>query len=74
MSLSVKELSYIRDFLSWEILMAKKCSHYASQEVDPTFQGIFNSLGQVHQQNYEKVLSYLQQISQQQSQQGGMVQ
>ncbi len=73
MSLSVKELSYIRDFLSWEILMAKKCSHYASQEVDPNFQGIFNSIGQVHQQNYERVLTYLQQI-QQQSQQGGMVQ
>lgn len=74
MSLSVKELSYIRDFLSWEILMAKKCNHYANQEVDPNFKGIFNSVGEVHQQNYLKVLNYLQQQTQQQSQQGGMVQ
>lgn len=74
MSLSVKELSYIKDFLSWEILMAKKCSHYANQEVDPNFKGIFNSTGQVHQQNYLKVLNYLQQQTQQQAQQGGMVQ
>ena len=78
MSLSAKELSYIKDFLSWELLMTKKCNHYASQEVDPNFKGIFNSIGEIHQQNYLKVLSYLQQQSHQQSQQqapqGGMVQ
>lgn len=67
--LSVKELGYLRDFLSWEILMAKKCNHYASQETDPNFQGIFHNAGQVHQQNYLRLLNYLQQ-----TQQGGMVQ
>lgn len=30
----------IKDLLSWELLMAKKCSHYANQEVAPTFKGI----------------------------------
>lgn len=74
MSLSAKELSYIKDFLSWELLMTKKCSNYANQEVDPHFKGIFNSVGEIHQQNYFKILNYLQQQSQQQGQQGGMVQ
>lgn len=68
--LSVKELDYIKDFLSWELLMAKKCSEYAGKEVDPNFKGVFNNAGQVHQQNYQNLLSYLQQ----QSSQGGMVQ
>jgi len=68
--LSSKELNYIKDFLSWELLMTKKCSEYAKQEVDPNFKGIFENAGQVHQQNYQDVLSYLQQ----QTSQGGMVQ
>jgi len=68
--LSVKELNYIKDFLSWELLMAKKCNEYANKEVDPNFKGIFNNAGQVHQTNYQNLLAYLQK----QSSQGGMVQ
>lgn len=68
--LAVKELNYIKDFLSWELLMAKKSSEYANQETDPNLKGIFHNAGEVHQQNYQKLLSYLQQ----QSSQGGMVQ
>ncbi|RNC28597.1 MAG: hypothetical protein AWM53_01431 [Candidatus Dichloromethanomonas elyunquensis] len=68
--LSAKELNYIKDFLSWELLMAKKCNEYANQEVDPNFKGVFHNAGQTHQQNYRSLLSYLQQ----QSSQGGMVQ
>jgi len=68
--LSVKELSYIKDSLSWELLMAKKCHEYAAQEVDPHFKGIFNNAGQMHQQNYQNLLSYLQQ----QAAKGGVMQ
>ncbi len=68
-NLSVKELNYIKDFLSWELLMVKKCNQYANQEVDPVFKGVFNNAGQVHQQNYFNLLTYLQQQPQ-----GGMVQ
>jgi hypothetical protein len=69
-NLSVKELSYIKDFLSWELLIAKKCNQYATQEVDPVFKGVFNNVGQIHQQNYLNLLTYLQQ----QPNIGGMVQ
>lgn len=58
-----KELNYIKDFLSWELLMAKKCSQYSSQEVDPNFKGIFNQAGQTHEQNYLNILNYLDQVS-----------
>ncbi|NLI91191.1 MAG: hypothetical protein GX434_02990 [Peptococcaceae bacterium] len=68
--LSAKELNYIKDFMSWELLMAKKCNQYANQEVDANFKGVFNNAGQVHQQNYRNLLNYLQQ----QSAQGGIVQ
>jgi len=69
-NLSVKELNYIKDFLSWELLMVKKCNQYASQEVDPIFKGVFNNVGQIHQQNYLDLLTYLQQ----QPNQGGVLQ
>ncbi|NLM20729.1 MAG: hypothetical protein GX207_03155 [Peptococcaceae bacterium] len=77
--LSVKELNYIKDFLSWELLMTKKCAHYAQQEVDPNFKGVFENARQVHQQNYDSLLSYLQQNSSQGTQaatrqQGGIMQ
>ncbi|NLO97814.1 MAG: hypothetical protein GX091_07075 [Peptococcaceae bacterium] len=78
--LSVKELNYIKDFLSWELLMAKKCAHYSQQEVDPNFKGIFENARQVHEQNYESLMSYLQQQTSQGAkaettrQRGGMMQ
>ena len=61
MNLSSKELNYIKDFLSWELLMTKKCSQYATQEVDPMFKGAFEQAGQTHQQNYVKLVGYLEQ-------------
>lgn len=69
-NLSVKELNYIKDFLSWELLMVKKCNQYANQEVDPVFKGVFNNEGQIHQENYLNLLTYLQRLPNQ----GGMVQ
>lgn len=48
-NLANKELNYIKDFLSWELLLAKKCRQYASQEPTPGFQQVFDQAGQVHQ-------------------------
>ncbi len=62
MNLSTKELNYVKDFLSWEILMTKKCHEYATQEVNPMFKGIFENAGQTHQQNYLNLVNYLEQV------------
>ena len=53
---------FIKDFLSWELLMSKKCSQYAAQEVDPMFRGAFEQAGQTHQQNYLNLVNYLEQV------------
>lgn len=63
MNLSTKELNYIHDILSWELLAAKKCSQYASQETNPVHQNVISSTGNMHQQNYNRVLSYLDQMT-----------
>jgi hypothetical protein len=67
---STKELNYIKDFLSWELLMAKKCKEYANLETDPQDQNIFNSIGSQHLINYTDLLNYLQRHTQNQG--GGM--
>lgn len=69
--LSTKELNYIKDLLSFELLLAKKCKQYSDQEVDESFKGVFNQAGQFHQQNYLSLVDYLAQVK---DNQGGAAQ
>ena len=54
-----KELNYINDFLSWELLAAKKCFQYASQETNQAHKQLFYDAAGVHQQNYTNILNYV---------------
>lgn len=63
---SDKELNYVKDLMSWELLAAKKSFQYCNQEQDPAQQQIFRNCARVHQQNYTNLLHYVQDISQQQ--------
>jgi hypothetical protein len=51
-NISTKELNYIKDFLSWELYMAKLCRQYASQMAGRGFGQMLGQAGQAHQQNY----------------------
>jgi len=61
-NISDKELNYVKDYLSWELLAAKKCSDHAKQEADQNSSQLFMDCAQIHQQNYNDLLSYVQQI------------
>lgn len=63
---SEKELNYIKDLLSWELLSAKKSFQYSNQEQDPAQQQVFRRCTQIHQQNYTNILNYVQDINQMQ--------
>ncbi|MCX7923474.1 MAG: hypothetical protein N3B21_15915 [Clostridia bacterium] len=67
-NVSTKELNYINDLLSWELLAAKKCNQYAYQENNSGYEQIFFDASRVHQQNYINLLSYLNQLN---AEQGG---
>ncbi len=69
-NISQKELNYIRDFLSWEMLSAKKCYQYGHQETNPSVQQIFFDAAHMHEQNYYSVLNYTDQLK---KVQGGQV-
>lgn len=58
--LTDKELHYLKDFLSWELLAMKKCNEAANQCTDPQIQTLIRQTGQKHQQHYEMFLQHLQ--------------
>lgn len=58
--LTEKELLYVQDYLSWELLAMKKCSEAASQTVDPDIRALITRVGSQHQQHYESLLNHLQ--------------
>jgi hypothetical protein len=64
-NLSTKELNYINDFLSWELLAAKKCFQYAHQENNQAHKQLLFDASQVHQQNYMSILNYVDQLKSQ---------
>lgn len=59
MPLSSKELNYVKDHLSWELLMAKKYNDYSQQVTDPQLQQTIEDIGKKHQSNYNKLLNFL---------------
>lgn len=62
-NISTKELNYINDFLSWELLSAKKCYQYCCQESSSTHRQIFCNCANMHQENYQHVLNYINQVN-----------
>lgn len=61
-NLSSKELHYISDVLSWELLAAKKCNLYITQEPAAPQANSLADAARAHVQNYNDMLGYLTQI------------
>ncbi|PYI54430.1 hypothetical protein [Paenibacillus flagellatus] len=58
--LSDKELHYLKDFLSWELLAMKKCKDAADQCADPEIRARIEQTGQTHIAHFDTILSLLQ--------------
>lgn len=70
-NLSTKEVNYIKDSLSWELLTCKKCFQYSNEETNPTRKKVFYDAANMHQQNYLDLLNYVDLII---NRQGGQMQ
>ncbi|AOY77603.1 hypothetical protein [Clostridium formicaceticum] len=62
-NIATKEVNYIKDFLSWELLSLKKCYQYSQQETNPARQQAYLEGVRVHQQNYMNILNYINQVN-----------
>lgn len=70
-NLSTKEVNYVKDLLSWELLTIKKCNQYMNQEANPARKQAYANAVGVHHQNYLYLLNYTNQII---NRQGGQMQ
>ncbi|MEW8978635.1 MAG: hypothetical protein AB2385_09540 [Symbiobacterium sp.] len=59
--LTDKDLAYLRDAMSWELLACKKAFHYANETQDPECKQAMFQIAQQHQQNLERLLTHLSQ-------------
>jgi hypothetical protein len=58
--LTDKELHYVKDFLSWELLAMKKYNQASMSCSDTQIKNNLNQMGLKHQQHYEALLTQLQ--------------
>ncbi|WP_197525183.1 hypothetical protein [Symbiobacterium thermophilum] len=59
MPLTEKDLSYLKDMMSWELLAAKKAYHYANETQDAECRQAMFQIAEQHQRNLERLLTHL---------------
>ncbi len=62
--ISTKDLAYLQDQLSWELLAIKKYQEYSVQCQDSDLKTLCQQNGQKHQQAYQDLLKCLGQATQ----------
>lgn len=58
-SITEKELNYVQDFLSWELLAMKKCNDTANMCENTDVQHVLREIGKKHKQHYQAILNQL---------------
>ena len=59
-AITTKDMLYIKDALSWELLAFKKLHFMANQLQNPQLKEALNKAGQMHQNHYQRLLTHLQ--------------
>jgi hypothetical protein len=57
--ITTKDILYLSDALSWNLLAMKKAHFYAQHCQDQELKTAFDKCGQMHQKHYERILSHL---------------
>jgi hypothetical protein len=59
-AITTKDILYLKDALSWELLAFKKFHFMANQLQNPQLKEALNKAGQMHQNHYQRLLTHLQ--------------
>lgn len=57
--LTTKDVAYIKDAMSWELLAAKKCAHWAGIAKEQDIINQLDKAGKMHERHYQLLLSHL---------------
>lgn len=58
--ITTKDLLYLKDQLSWQLIAMKKCSHYAQDCTDPQVKQALDKAGKMHLRHYQMLLTHCQ--------------
>jgi hypothetical protein len=58
--ITTKDLSYLKDAMSWLLLATKKYAHFANECQDQEVKQLLNQVGQTHQRHYNTLLAHCQ--------------
>lgn len=56
-----KDLHYLSDHMTWQLVALKKCYHYAKECMDQDAINLLNQAGQMHLRHYQMLLKHCQQ-------------
>ncbi len=59
-AITTKDILYIKDALSWELLAFKKFNFMANQLQNPQLKEALNKAGRMHENHYQRLLTHLQ--------------
>lgn len=59
--LTEKDLAYMHDMMSWELIATKKAYQYAQQTMEPDCRNLMFQVAEQHQRNLERILAHLEQ-------------
>jgi hypothetical protein len=59
-AITTKDVLYIKDALSWELLAFKKFHFMANHIQNPQLKDALNKAGQMHQNHFQRLLTHLQ--------------
>lgn len=57
--ISTKDLSYIKDMISWNLVMAKKSKEYLKLVGDKDVKELLKKVNEVHKSHYEMLLEII---------------
>lgn len=57
--LSTKDLAYLTDAMSWELLAMKKCHHFAKQCKSNKIRDAIEKAGKMHERHYKMLLKHV---------------
>lgn len=57
--ITTKDLAYIKDAMSWELLAAKKCNRFARECNDNRIKQTIEKAGRMHQNHYQMLLNHI---------------
>lgn len=57
--LTTKDMMYLKDAMSWELLAMKKCNHFAQECKSSEIKHTINKAGKMHEHHYKMLLEHV---------------